>query len=173
MTQKKHIHCIGIGGIGLSAIARFYLQKGYHVTGTNTGSSPLIEALKYEGIEIVENGAEIISENTEKVIYTEAIIDDHTLGLDGVRDVHQAEIQAAKKYDIPTLSYPEALAEVLHTFPMKIAVAGAHGKSTTSAMIGTLLHDVQQEKREKRKEKREEAFYSGATTITGTLVKAF
>ncbi len=126
-----------------------------------------------EGIEIVENGAEVIDENTEKVIYTEAIIDDHTLGLDGVRDVHQAEIQVAKKYNIPTLSYPEALAEVLHTFPMKIAVAGAHGKSTTSAMIGTVLHDVQKSTKHKAQSTKEENILYGATTITGTLVKAF
>lgn len=71
--------------------------------------------------------------------------------------MHQAEIKVAQAYEIPTLSYPEALAEVFHTFPMKIAVAGAHGKSTTSAMIGTILHDL----------------HASATTITGTLVKAF
>lgn len=79
MKPVRHIHCIGIGGIGISALARFYLQKGYRVTGTNTGSSPLIETLRSEGIEIVENGAQMIDRQTEKVIYTEAIIDDHTL----------------------------------------------------------------------------------------------
>jgi UDP-N-acetylmuramate-alanine ligase len=74
-----------------------------------------------------------------------------------VREAHQAEVKIAQFYEIPLLSYPEALAEVFHDFPIKIAVAGAHGKSTTSAMIGTLFHDNQ----------------SPATTITGTLVKAF
>ena len=156
MTQK-HIHCIGIGGIGISAIARYYLAQGYRVTGTNLGHSPLLEKLASEGIEIVANGASVIDENTEKVIYTEAIIDDETLGLAGVRANHKAEIEMAQKCHAEILSYPEALAQVFHTFPMKIAVAGAHGKSTTSAMIGTILYDLHAE----------------ATTITGTLVKAF
>jgi|GEM_PF-2650334 len=99
----------------------------------------------------------MIDRETTKVIYTEAIIDDDTLGLNGVRLAHQPEINMAQLYQTPLLSYPEALAELFHTFPIKIAVAGAHGKSTTSAMMGTLLHDNG----------------SSATTITGTLVKAF
>jgi UDP-N-acetylmuramate--alanine ligase len=156
MTQK-HIHCIGIGGIGISALARYYLAQGYRVTGTNLGHSPLLDTLASEGIEIVSDGADVISENTEKVIYTEAIIDDDTLGLAGVRVNHKPEIEAGQKFQAQILSYPEALADVLHAFPMKIAVAGAHGKSTTSAMIGTFLHDLQAQ----------------GTTITGTLVKAF
>lgn len=157
MIDQKHIHCIGIGGIGISALARYYLAQGYRVTGTNMGHSPLLDTLASEGIEIVTDGASIISEKTEKVIYTEAIIDDDTLGLAGVRPNHKPEIEAGQKFHAEILSYPEALAEVFHTFPMKIAVAGAHGKSTTSAMIGTILHDLEAE----------------GTTITGTLVKAF
>lgn len=157
MTEGKHIHCIGIGGIGISALARYYLAEGYRVTGTNMGHSPLLDTLTSEGIEIVTEGSSAIAENTEKIIYTEAIIDDETLGLAGVRANHKPEIEAGQKFNTQILSYPEALAEVFHTFPMKIAVAGAHGKSTTSAMIGTILHDLGAE----------------GTTITGTLVKAF
>lgn len=157
MAHRKHIHCIGIGGIGLSALARYYYSLGYRVTGTNLGHSPLLDTLSAEGIEIVQNGAMMIDRDTVKVIYTEAIIDDDSLGLNGVREAHQAEVKIAQFYAIPLLTYPEALAEVFHTFPIKIAVAGAHGKSTTSAMMGTLLHDNR----------------SPATTITGTLVKAF
>lgn len=142
MSQKPHIHCIGIGGIGLSALARYYLSQGYRVTGTNLGHSPLLDTLQAEGIEIVENGAMMIDRATKKVIYTEAIIDDDTLGLDGVRDAHAAEVNVAQFYHIPLLTYPEALGEVFQNFRTKIAVAGAHGKSTTSAMLGTLLHDT-------------------------------
>lgn len=157
MTAKKHIHCIGIGGIGISALARYYLAHGYRVTGTNMGHSPLLDTLASEGIEIVADGASVISTDTEKVIYTEAIIDDDTLGLAGVRANHKPEIEAGQVFQSQILSYPEALAELFHTFPMKIAVAGAHGKSTTSAMIGTILHDLQ----------------APGTTITGTLLKDF
>jgi UDP-N-acetylmuramate-alanine ligase len=172
----------------LSALARYYLAQGYRVTGTNMGHSPLLDTLASEGIEIVADGASVISENTKKVIYTEAIIDDETRGLAGVRPNHVPEIAAGQKYHAEILSYPEALAQVFNAFPMKIAVAGAHGKSTTSAMIGTVLHDVQQGQRTKDIEhgslpldmplgispgQREEVVYPGATTITGTLVKAF
>lgn len=157
MIAQKHIHCIGIGGIGISALARYYMARGYRVTGTNLGHSPLLDTLVSEGIEIVTDWATVISENTEKVIYTEAIIDDDALGLSWVRANHKPEIEAGQRFHAQILSYPEALADVFHTFPMKIAVAGAHGKSTTSAMIGTFLHDLQAQ----------------GTTITGTLVKAF
>lgn len=107
------------------------------------GYSPLLNTLVSEGIKIVTD-ASVIGENTGKIIYTEAIIDDDTLGLAGVRENHKKEIEAGKKFHSEILSYPEALAQVFHTFPMKIAVAGAHGKSTTSAMIGTILHDIHQ-----------------------------
>lgn len=157
MTAQKHIHCIGIGGIGISALARYYLAQGYRVTGTNMGHSPLLDTLASEGIEIVSDGAAAMSDKTEKVIYTEAIIDDDRLGLAGVRANHKPEIEAGQKFHAQILSYPEALADVFHTFPMKVAVAGAHGKSTTSAMIGTILHDLRAQ----------------GTTITGTLLKAF
>jgi UDP-N-acetylmuramate--alanine ligase len=172
MTVKKHIHCIGIGGIGISALARYYLAQGYRVTGTNMEHSPLLDTLASEGIEIITDGASAISADTEKVIYTEAIIDDDTLGLAGVRANHKPEIEAGQAFHSQILSYPEALAELFHTFPMKIAVAWAHGKSTTSAMIGTVLHDLQKCKEQNAKSKMED-YVLGATTITGTLVKAF
>ncbi len=53
MIAQKHIHCIGIGGIGISALARYYMARGYRVTGTNLGHSPLLDTLVSEGIEIV------------------------------------------------------------------------------------------------------------------------
>ncbi len=89
---RKHIHCIGIGGIGISALARYYLAQGYRVTGTNLGHSPLLDALNSEGIEIVAEGSSVLDTTTEKIIYTEAIIDDDSLGLHGVRAEHQSEI---------------------------------------------------------------------------------
>ncbi len=79
MTHKKHIHCIGIGGIGISALARYYLSRGYSVTGTNLGHSPLLDTLMDEGVKIVTDGDHVINEHTEKIIYTEAIIDDELL----------------------------------------------------------------------------------------------
>lgn len=123
MKSTRHIHCIGIGGIGISALARYYLAQGYRVTGTNMGHSPLLDTLASEGIEIVTDGASVISADTERVIYTEAIIDDDTLGLAGVRANHKPEIEAGQRFHSQILSYPEALAELFHTFPMKIAVA--------------------------------------------------
>jgi UDP-N-acetylmuramate-alanine ligase len=73
-----------------------------------------------------------------------------------VRENHTSEIEAGQRFHAQILSYPEALAEVFHTFPMKIAIAGAHGKSTTSAMIGTVLHDLQKCKEQNAKSKTED-----------------
>ncbi|MFT7184360.1 MAG: UDP-N-acetylmuramate--alanine ligase [Oceanicoccus sp.] len=126
LKEVNQIHCIGIGGIGLSAIARFFLAKGKVVTGSDMKDSELIQDLIKEGAQItLSHGG--LPEGTEAVIYSEAI------------PKSNPERLAAK--DMPILNYFEALGEVSKDYKL-IAIAGTHGKTTTTAMLGYLLQET-------------------------------
>ena len=125
------IHFIGIGGIGVSALAKYHHSKGAEVTGSDLSSSEIIESLVKEGIKINigKHDPEMITNNIEKVIYSPAIPKDNP------------EIRKAEELNLEILSYPEALGELTRSH-FTIAIAGSHGKSTISAMIGILLKEA-------------------------------
>lgn len=121
------IHCIGIGGIGVSSLAQYYLAKGYKVSGSDLVMSETTDFLKEKGIKIfIGNLAENISKDYDLVVYSPAVKPENP------------EYAAAQKMGIKTKSYPEALGELTKNY-FTIAVSGAHGKSTTTSMIGLLL----------------------------------
>ena len=121
------VHCIGIGGIGVSAIARYYLSEGHRVSGTDGTASALTHELETEGIvfSTAQDGA-MITASTDIVIYSPAI------------PAQNPERKKAAELGIRTLSYPEALGELTRT-KFTIAVCGTHGKSTTTAMIALMM----------------------------------
>lgn len=121
------IHLIGIGGIGVSALAQYYLSKNYQVSGSDLVSSEITEMLKEKGVEIkIGNLAENISDNIDLVIYSPAVKESNL------------ELAQAKEFGIKCMSYPEALGELTKEY-FTIAVSGAHGKSTTTAMLALAL----------------------------------
>jgi len=121
------IHLIGIGGIGVSALAQYYLSKGHEVSGSDLVVSEITDFLDKKGIKIIiGNKAENIKSDFDLVVHSPAIKSDNP------------EYKKAKESGIKTQSYPEALGELTKEF-YTIAVAGAHGKSTTTAMIGIVL----------------------------------
>ncbi|MCD6550504.1 UDP-N-acetylmuramate--L-alanine ligase [bacterium] len=124
----QKIHFIGIGGIGVSALARFYLKKGYQVSGSDLVSSEITDELKRNGAKIFigRHSQKNLPSNVWKVVYSPAVSFDNP------------ELQKAKKLKIKIQSYPEALGELTKQY-FTIAVSGTHGKSTTSAMIGLML----------------------------------
>ena len=125
--MKVQIHFIGIGGVGVSALAQYYLAKGYKVSGCDLVSSEITEQLKKMGvrIRIGKPNASCVPANTGKIIYSPA--------------VQKSSLEIENwKLKIPALSYPQALGEMTKKY-FTIAVAGTHGKSTTTAMIGLLL----------------------------------
>lgn len=121
------IHFIGIGGIGISALARIYKTQGHTVSGSDMHTSELTEDLKKAGILIYEgHQSENLENDTEYVIYTEAIPDENL------------EMKKARKLNIPCLTYFQALGEFAKDYKV-IAIAGAHGKTTTTAMTALAL----------------------------------
>ncbi len=116
------VYCIGIGGIGLSALARYYKHKGYDVSGSDSNDSEIIHKLQKEGIP-VSIGVDInrITQDIDFVVYTLSISLDNT------------EYLRAKELNIKCLSYPESLGELTKE-KTTIAVCGTHGKTTTTAM---------------------------------------
>jgi len=128
LDKFRHIHFIGIGGSGISAIAFLALAHGLKVSGSDVAESPMTEPLRKEGVDVVMgHKKENLGELTELVIYTEAI-DQKT----------NPEFLEAKKRSIPTLSYFEAIGEISKQ-KKTIAVIGTHGKTTTVAMLGQAL----------------------------------
>ena len=121
------IHLIGIGGIGVSALAQYYLSKGHQVSGSDLVASEITEFLVAKGIKVtIGNLAENVNKEFDLVVHSPAVKPDNP------------EYKKAKELGIKTQSYPEALGELTKKY-CTIAVAGAHGKSTTTAMIALIL----------------------------------
>ena len=126
---KKSIHFIGIGGIGVSALAQYYLEKGYKISGSDLASSEITDNLKKkEGVNIFlgKHLAKNLPKDTDLVIHSLAVLPDNP------------ELKEAKKLGIKIQSYPEALGELTRKY-FTIAVSGTHGKSTTAAMTALIL----------------------------------
>ncbi len=121
------VHFIGIGGIGLSALARFLKNDGYEVCGSDIKSSPITKALEEEGIKVsCPQDAKNISDDLDIVIYSAAVTDENP------------ELIEARLKQIRTISRKEALPIILGD-KKNYCVAGAHGKSTTTAILASIL----------------------------------
>jgi len=125
---SMRIHFIGIGGIGISALAQYYLAKGHKIKGSDLASSEIIDLLKKSGAEIFIglHSVKNLLEDKDLVIYSPAVTSNNP------------EFQKAKKLNIKTQSYPQALGDLTKDY-FTIAVSGTHGKSTTTAMISLIL----------------------------------
>ncbi|MBI2574115.1 MAG: UDP-N-acetylmuramate--L-alanine ligase [Candidatus Wildermuthbacteria bacterium] len=123
-----NIHFIGIGGIGVSALARYYAAKGNRVTGSDLAESEITQALKKQGVRVFigPHAAKNVPINADVVVHSPAVQKDNP------------ELREARKRQMKILSYPSALGELTKTH-YTIAVSGTHGKSTTTAMLGLLL----------------------------------
>jgi UDP-N-acetylmuramate--alanine ligase len=125
----KKVHFIGIGGIGLSAIARYLKNDGFDISGSDIYSTPLTKSLEKEGIKVYipQKGENI--KDVDVVVYTAVVKEDNE------------ELKAAKDKKIKTFSRREFLPFVLKNKKV-ISVCGAHGKSTTTAILASILKDA-------------------------------
>lgn len=132
MEKNKKIHFIGIGGIGMSGLARLYLHEGADVSGSDVSETELTRKLSEEGVALsyTQTAENIRSrQGLDLVVYTEAMAEDHP------------ELMAAREAGIRTINYFEALGEIANQYYL-IAVAGTHGKTTTTAMLIDIFEEA-------------------------------
>ena len=123
IAQARHIHCIGVGGIGVSALARKFLLEKKKVSGSDMHDSPLIHELRKRGACIYQgHNAKHIQKDTDVVIYTKAIQNNNP------------ELLRAQELHIPCITYSQALG-IMSDDMYTIAIAGSHGKTTTTGLI--------------------------------------
>lgn len=120
------IHCIGIGGIGISGLARYLKSQGHSISGSDIAPNKIVRQLQKEGIPIS------IPHHQSSINHQDLIIHSAIIRPDNI------EIQEAQKQNIPILSRKEALKQILKDHRV-FSVCGAHGKSTTSAMLSSIL----------------------------------
>lgn len=125
-TTEQHVHFIGIGGYGMSAIARVMLEMGYTVTGSDVAAQELTEKLAAKGAKIY------IGHTAEQVHGADLVVYSTALPKDNVERVE------AEEQGIPILHRSQMLARLLNE-RIGVAVAGAHGKTTTSSMIALVM----------------------------------
>lgn len=122
----RHIHLVGIGGSGLSAIARVLAARGHIVSGSDVRDSPLLRELNAQGIRTYVGHAAEQVYGAELVVISSAIPEDNP------------EIQAARRLGLPVVKRAPLLGRLMSD-SYGIAVAGTHGKTTTAAMIAVIL----------------------------------
>lgn len=122
----KRIHFIGIGGAGMSALASILLEKGYRVSGSDMNASPLTKSLEEKGARIFIGHAAENVEGTEAIVVSTAIPETNP------------EVKRATELNLKRLHRSDVNAALLNN-AKGIAVAGAHGKTTTTSMIGVVL----------------------------------
>ena len=122
----KQIHCMGIGGIGVSGLAEILLKKGYRVTGSDITNNPMISRLQQMGAQISLQHEPNNIRHADALIYSSAIT------------AQNPELMAAKRAGIPVIQRGQLLAELMQNYA-GIAVSGTHGKTTTTGLMAYTL----------------------------------
>jgi UDP-N-acetylmuramate--alanine ligase len=124
--KTKHIHFVGVGGIGMSGIAELLLNLGYEVSGSDLKASAVTARLAKLGGKIYPGHNQKNIEGADVVVYSSAVFEDNP------------EILEARERYIPVIPRAEMLAELMR-LKFGVSVAGAHGKTTTTSMIASIL----------------------------------
>ena len=127
LNKLRNFHFIGIGGAGMSAIAHVLIKRGYNVSGSDLNAGRVSARLAGEGALVFmgHDACQVKDADAEAVVVSTAIRPDNP------------EVVAAKEQNIPVLHRSDVLAAIFNEGD-GVAVAGAHGKTTTSAMIPVL-----------------------------------
>ncbi|MBP6931698.1 MAG: hypothetical protein KBB62_03180 [Candidatus Pacebacteria bacterium] len=134
LSKIKHVHFIGIGGIGISAIARMMISIGKKVSGQDVHESNITADLSSLGADIVlSQSIENIPTDADLIVYTIAI------------EYYDEKFFSELKFqDIPIRSYPQMLGEISRG-QYTIAVTGTHGKTTTTGMTAQIFRDLERD----------------------------
>jgi UDP-N-acetylmuramate--alanine ligase len=129
LNQRKTVHFVGIGGVGMSGLAEFLYAAGYAVSGSDRQSSAITKRLESLGIKIQYDHSPLLVRAAHLVVYSSAIKDDN------------AEREYAQDNKIPVMRRAEMLGELMR-MKFSIAVAGTHGKTTTTSLICQIFSDA-------------------------------
>ncbi len=124
--KRRHIHFVGIGGIGMSGIAEVLLNLGHRVSGSDLKASDLTRRLASLGAEVTIGHSGLNVRDAEVVVISSAVSEENP------------EVMAARREFIPVIPRAEMLAELMR-LKSSVAVAGSHGKTTTTSLVGTML----------------------------------
>ena len=152
-NAPRRVHFIGIGGIGMSALAFVLAARGHQISGSDANESETLQRLRHAGVLCAighdETHLQLLENGAEAVIFGSAITPENP------------EFASAKKRNIPVWHRAQLLAHFANSAKVSIAVSGTHGKSTTSAMIAHIL------------ERCNAGFNNGPTAILGAEYPPF
>ena len=131
LTKLKNIHLIGIGGIGVSAIAEILLSRGYNVSGSDMKESDMTFKLAKLGARIYIGHRKENVEDADLLVYTAAIGSDNP------------ELVRAKERNIPCLTRANMLGLLMDEYENSIAISGTHGKTTTTSMVSLIMNEAE------------------------------
>lgn len=129
-SKYKHVHCLGIGGIGLSAVAEILLDRGYVVSGTDIHPSKVTRHLEYLGIKVFTEHKPENVEGIDAIVYSAAVSDENP------------EVIRAKQLGIPLFSRAEVLGMIMDDYENSVAICGTHGKTTVTSMTSLILRNA-------------------------------
>lgn len=129
MRRIRRIHFVGIGGAGMSGIAEVLKNQGYDVSGSDLKESPVTGRLRAMGVEVQIGHRAENSEQADVVVVSSAVAGDNP------------EVTAARSRRVPIVPRAEMLAEIMR-YRHGIAIAGTHGKTTTTSLIASILGEA-------------------------------
>ena len=127
LKSAQHIHFVGIGGIGMSALALLLKQQGKQVSGSDQMDSDLLNSLRKADIQVHIGHAANHAESADLVVYSSAVKPDNP------------ERHYAEAHGIPEIRRAELLGQIAQSYQQTLAIAGTHGKTTTTGMCGQIL----------------------------------
>ena len=130
ITNYKRIHCLGIGGIGLSAVAEILQDNGHIVSGTDMKPSDVTSHLESIGMKIYYKHEPENVEGVDAIVYSNAISDDNP------------EVVRAKELGLPLFSRAEVLGMLMDRYDNSVAICGTHGKTTVTSMTSLILRNA-------------------------------
>lgn len=130
--KAQHVYFIGIGGVSMSSLAQILIERGFVVSGSDRNPSGFTRELEALGV-TVYYGQEVshITPDTDVVVYTAAVHPDNP------------EFQAAVAANLPMLTRADLLGQIMDAYASSYAIAGTHGKTTTTSMIAEILLEAQ------------------------------
>ena len=127
VVKQRHIHFVGIGGIGMSGIAEILLNLGYTISGSDLKGTPITARLASMGARVFEGHRAANTTGADAVVVSSAIREDNP------------EVRAARAAQVPLIQRGELLAELMR-LKYGVAIGGSHGKTTTTSMTAAVLH---------------------------------